>query len=91
MSDKLSTHLPEFAGGSETFIGTTDVDTGLREIQGASCSLGEDQVAGKATCSCEILAKVAGQPQKLRLSVWEDDNTTAATVSATVNWLALGK
>jgi hypothetical protein len=91
MSDKRSTHLPEVAGGVETVTGTLSVDTGLREIQSVVAALGENSGSDQNVVTVVPQNIVAGTSQKITLSVWAADGTTASTTATTVRWMAFGK
>ena len=90
MSNK-STHLPEVSGGIESVTGTLTVETGLRSLQSAVATLGEDAVATEASVSVTPIDPPAGGTYKLTLSVWNADGATPGASATKVNWMAFGK
>jgi len=88
-----STHIPEFAGDITEVpaAGSVVVDSGLREVQAATCSLAQDSVATAAAASIEVGSPRAGSTVLLTIKTWAADGATAGSTAANVGWMALGK
>jgi len=86
-----STHIPEFAGGIVAVTGTLTIDTGLRDVQSFSVTLGTTSVNTAASVGGVLQDAVAGQTRKILLQTWAADGATAGSTAADIAWTALGK
>ena len=88
MTLPVSPHHPIHAGAEETITGSLAVNTGLRDLQSFSVSLGEAASANSAFVYA-IKSIVGGEAV---LTIYVQAATYAASSTATkVRWTALGK
>lgn len=87
----LSKHIVGLATGADLVTNELLVDTGLMEVDGAMCCLGQDATADDGLPSCTIIQGTGGQKAKLLLKVMAVDGLTAGTNPTLVRWWATGR
>lgn len=90
MSEPLSTHLPETAGGIAAVTGELIIETGLRKVRTVTATLGAVPTATEALVACTLEPVQPGGKRKAKLMVYAADGITPGVAETPVHWHAIG-